>query len=44
MKFYKVINIHVRQERPAAEATGYEYEASLRRLGLGGISGISKSM
>jgi len=34
MKVSEIINIHASRERPAAKVTGYEYKASLRRLGL----------
>ena len=37
MNIYKLINIRDRAERPAAQPAGYDYEASLRRLGLGGM-------
>jgi len=37
MQIHERINIREHGERPAAKATGYDYKASLRRLGLGGI-------
>ena len=39
MHIHERINIREYGERPAAKATGYEYKASLRRLGLGGLLG-----
>src|SRR5436309_2508642 len=39
MRINKLISIRAHQERPADESAGYDYEASLRRLGLGGMYG-----
>ena len=37
----EIINTDAYPDRPAAKATGYEYEASLRRLHLVGIDANS---